>query len=163
MSEDIKDELGNVKQKFLDLINNRLYSKHMFNYKSSNKKILKIIKKIPDKIVRDDILSAFIYEIFIGINQNIKLPTNLFNDIYEGKVLHPDTVGLSYGFDSNNRLKLYGGGFGMGHYHEVSFDSSTQQYIYTLLTNANKERNDLYTHSNWDEFRSLIFNHIMHN
>ncbi len=159
-----KLENTNENENSIDLLKNNLDSIYVYNCNTTIGKILTFIEEIPDKIIRDDMVNALAYHNFIqNKNKNTSPPINVFNDIYEGKLLCPDTLGLSYGFDSNNRLKLYGGGFGMGHYHEVSFDSSTQQYIYTLLTNANKERNDLYTHSNWDEFRSLIFNHIMHN
>jgi len=161
MSEDIKDESGNIKQFFFDLMNNNLDLIHVYNCNTSIRTLLTFIEEIPDKIVKDDIISSLIYSNFLEKNKNIKLPLNLFNDIHEGKVLHPDTLGLSYGFNSKNRLKLYGGGFGMGHYHEVSFDRTTKEYVYTLLTDSNREGNDLYSHSNWNEFKTLIFNYII--
>ena len=115
------------------------------------------LKEIPDKIVRDDMWLRI--NSYIQINKKDNIPPNLFNEFFEGRALYPDICGLIEGFN-DNRLKLYGGGFGQGHCHEICFDRSKRQYIYSTITVGDRRRNDKFSSSNWNEIQKLVLDYM---
>ena len=120
---------------------------------------LSILDKIPDKIVRDDIIH---HNLNFELYYKSKKPEDFirkghnFTHICNGKILSPN---LLINYSSEREIILYSGGLGMGYYLGISYNIENQMYIYYAgeQSTYNKYKSH-FCSSNWNEMYEYVTN-----
>lgn len=86
--------------------------------------------------------------------------THNFSNISEGRILHPNGM-IEYEYynlsKSNPEINLYGGGFGMGCYHNVMYNIQDSKYIYYV--GESKSMQPIFSTDSWTELHKYVSNY----
>ena len=114
-------------------------------YAKSPQELREIIYNyIPEKSIVNDLKNSIKY-----LESKDHTP---FTHNFSGRLLHPNTM-FNYNFANDFTIYLYGGSFGMGCYHQISYNIQDFKYIYSV---GESSVSPIFCSESWDDLHKYV-------